>query len=53
MTATIHPDVRPFQNQPVEIDGVQGWYVVVINESGVDIDFTAYGICTPGTATGF
>jgi len=52
-TATIHPDVRPFTNAPMEINGRQGWYVTVINESGVDIEFSAFAICAPGTATGF
>lgn len=53
VTATIHPDVRPFQDQPLEMDGAQGWYVVVINESPVDIDFSAYAVCAPGTSVGF
>ena len=53
VTPTIHPDVRPFMDTPMEIEGVQGWYVVVINESPVDIDFTASAVCTPGTATGY
>jgi hypothetical protein len=53
-SSSINPDVQPFENAPIEIDGVQGWYVVVINESDAPtVHFTASAICAPGVSTGF
>lgn len=50
-TATIHPDVRPFTNAPLEIDGLEAWQVTIINESPVDIEFASFALCAPGTSS--
>ena len=52
-TASIHPDARPITNGPIEIDGLQGWQVTVINESSADFEFWSLAICAPGTSTGY
>jgi hypothetical protein len=53
LTDSINPLVRANQDMPVEFEGIQGWYIVVVNHSEVDIDFTAFAVCAPGTGTGF
>ncbi|MCU0267970.1 MAG: hypothetical protein MUF83_04915 [Acidimicrobiales bacterium] len=49
VTETIHPDVHPFTNSLIVIDGVEGWEATVINMSPVDIDFHVSAVCAPGT----
>jgi len=51
---TINVLVQPFQDMPAELDGQQGWYVVVMNEGGLELEsFTAFAVCAPGNATGY
>jgi hypothetical protein len=45
--ATINPAVNAFTNAPFQSSTRYGWNVSVINESGVDVDITAFAVCTP------
>ena len=53
VTFSINTELRPFSNVPIEVDGVQGWQVSIINESGGDVTFHAFALCVPGTAAGY
>jgi hypothetical protein len=48
--ASINPDVHAFQSVHLapEADHARWrWAVTVINESGVEVDFTAHAVCAP------